>query len=176
MWIKKQFFTLIELLIYFGALAVIGTLVLGLYYSGLQKAKAVRQAAADIARVTNFGDRWREKIRDSDQVELVDSRLILYQNGHPRFYYQFDNDTIWQRKEGEQLRKAVLTGVSDCRFDYRHKGDIKAKRNDDGHIIEPPDDLSIWKMEINLKSSNKKSRIKPLFCFIAANRSQKSVY
>lgn len=173
MWTKKQHFTLIELLIYMGALIVIGTLVLGLFYTGLQNAKSIRQSASDINRVSVFGDKWRKDIRNADEVEIVDGKLILSKDGESKIYYEFDQGTVWKRKEGDKFWKAVLLDVKSCCFSYRHDGDLEALNLENYQVLEGGDNPYVWQLEIELKSRNKKSKIKPRFYFIAVTAGKK---
>lgn len=172
MSIKKTYFTLIELLIYCGALTVVGTLSLSLYYAGLKNAKDIRTATEDINRVSNFGDCWREHIRNADEVKLIDGKLVFLKNSKPDLYYYFDDEIVWQRKKQDKPWQPVLLNVKDCRFSSRLDGDVKIVNQENNKVIIGKENPRIWQMEIELFSKNKKAKTKPLFFFIAATGSK----
>ena len=147
-------YSLIELLIYIGVLAVLMTVGYSAVYRAMDNSAALRRNADDIARAIRVGEIWRADIRNSYSTARLDSAsaepvLHLRKSGK-EISYRFAEHTVF-RRTGNSGWTPLLRNVKSCEF------------------VSDPRAVTVWRWELELLPQRKKlSRTRPLFTFIAA--------
>jgi len=149
---------LIECLVYFSIWLVVMGLAFAAFYRCLDYSKALSRNAADIVRVLQAGERWREDIRRAtgplEQFELEDEMALHIPHTAGETIYRFMKDGIWRSTGESAPEMKILSGVKSSRM-------LKDER----------ERVVTWRWEVELKNAQKAARVRPLFSFQAVNSS-----
>ena len=146
-------FTLIECIVYCGVLFLVLGLAFATYYRANENHRNLRRNAADIVRVLQAGERWREDIRRATgPIQLAGTGAaqeltIPHTNGAVK--YTFRQGSVW-RQTGPRTEE-VLPNVAGSQM-----------QND------PRQRVTAWRWEVELQSKKHVARVRPLFTFEAA--------
>jgi len=158
---SRAAFLLEECLVYIAVSSVLLGLAFAAFYRVMENAKGLRRNAADIARVLQAGERWREDIhRATGPLRLVSSQGAVEQMFHvpqrPGEAVYFFTGTNVLRRAGPDARwMEVLVGVKVSRMDRDRRERITA-----------------WRWEVELSAGRKKPLVRPLFTFQAVAPAQ----
>lgn len=151
--IEKKFMTLIEALVYIAVFMMVVGLTYQCFHMFLKNSQNLKKATEDIIRVTQIGDRWREDIRNADSIKYDNGILFLNKDGRESCYSFKDNALQFRGAALDSQWKILSDRIGECIFtETAHKG------------------FSAWEMNIELKVRNEKSKVKPLFSFMAVNK------
>jgi len=141
-------FTIIECLVYIGVLTVVMTLATPLFWQSFKGASDLRRNADDIERVLHVGERWRDDVRSATAPPRLVGGSLYIPHGTNEVLYWFANGVV------KRDRAAVLGNVrvSQMQVDQRQQ-------------------VESWRWELELASSNKTVRVRPMFSFEAVVRS-----
>jgi hypothetical protein len=148
--------TLIECLVYIGALAVVLGMGLKAFYRSFENSVALRRNADDIAQTLSVGERWRADVRAATQpprLDTADQTLHLPQSGDT-VAYRFTEKKIYRRASTNADWHVVLSGVQQSEM-------IRDART---HVVA-------WRWEVELKTRRQPALVCPLFTFTAATSS-----
>ena len=145
----QQAFSLLECLVYLGVLTVVMTLATPLFWQSFKGASDLRRNADDIERVLRVGERWRHDVRIATAPPRLVGNTFYIPHGTNEVLYWFANGVV------KRDRAAVLGNVrvSQMQVDQRQQ-------------------VESWRWELELASSNKTVRVRPLFSFEAVVRRQ----
>ncbi len=152
---------LVECLIYLSVWSVLLGLSFAAFYRVWDNATRLRRSAADIARVLQAGERWREDVRQATgPLQLVSTEQSVEQALHVpqasgEVVYYFTGTNVLRRGAGDMPFVETLGGVKASRL----------KRD----ALEP---VVAWRWEVELKAGKTKPVVRPLFTFqaVAAHR------
>lgn len=144
--------TLIECLVYIGALAIVFGMGTAAFYHCSANSAALRRNADDIARVLHVGELWRTDIRSATQAVRFDaSAQILYlAHGETVVAYQFAENQILRRARTDAPWVVLLPRVAESQM---HP--------------EPRTHVTGWRWELALKTTREPAPLRPLFTFTA---------
>ena len=142
-------FTLIECIVYIGVLTVVLTLAYPLFCRSLKGSNDLRRNADDIARVIHAGERWRDDVRHATAPPRLGGNGLRIPQGTGAVVYSFTNGVVWRGSV------AVLRDVR-----------VSQMQADERQEVES------WRWELELVSSKKPVRLRPLFSFEAMARRQ----
>ena len=152
---RRAGLTLIEMLVYMAVAVVVVGFTTATFYDCWENTKALRRNADDIARALDIGEHWRADMRAATgAIELTSAN------------------------ESEQLHIPVRAGAVTYTF---ANGEVRRQSNSAGRDIvwlsnvkssrmlsETRGRVSAWRWELELKSSRKVPRLRPLFTFECA--------
>ena len=150
-------FLLEECLIYLVVSSVLLGLAFASFYRVMENAKNLRRNAADITRVLQAGERWRQDVHQAvGPVRLVSPEDATSQALHVP---QTSGEVIYFFTGTNMLRSAatgapwieVLSGVKRSRL-----------------VPDSLDRVVAWRWELELSTGRKKPLVRPLFTFLAA--------
>ena len=153
---RRRGFALIECLVYVAVLMLISSLALAAFYRAWDYSKHLRRVASDIERALEAGERWRADLRATRGTPQVtesktETWLALPQtNGEIR--YHFTNGTVFRRQSPAAGELPLLTGLKECRF-----------------LPDPRQKVTAWRWEIELMTTQRLVRVKPVFTFQAVS-------
>jgi Tfp pilus assembly protein PilE len=139
--------TLIELLIYIAILGIVLDLAWNAFYRAYDHSRCLQNAASDISRALNAGERWREDARASSGFAISNQSLTLTQVAGV-VCYTFESNAVYRSAGSNSIR--VLNDVKDSRMLRDDYGAVAALR---------------WELELATTRSNPPSR--PVFTFKA---------
>ncbi len=148
-------YSLLECLIYIAVLAVIMELAFEAYYRVDLHNRHLTRNAADIVRVLQAGERWREDVRSATGGPVpagagTDQELhIPRKNGEVT--YAFREGTVWRRSSPAGDWREFLPGVKRSRM-----------------VADSREKVAAWRWELELQSTQQVVRLPPLFTFLAA--------
>lgn len=145
-------FTLIECLTYIAVLTIITGLAFSAYHRCQRNSVALKRNAEDIIQTLSAGERWRTDIRAATaRPQLIEKKTVaelhIPQSPRPVVYY-FKDSAVW-RKVGEKgTSQRLLSGIRGSRM-----------------LLDQGAQVVSWRWEVELQSSRKEVRIRPLFTF-----------
>jgi hypothetical protein len=149
---------LVECLVYFSIWLVVMGLAFAAFYRCLDYSKALSRNAADIVRVLQAGERWRDDVRGAtgplELFELEDDLALHIPQTAGETIYLFMKGGIWRSTGKSAPRMQILSGVRTSRM-------LKDER----------ERVVTWRWEIELKNAQKAARVRPLFSFQAVTSS-----
>ena len=159
---SAEAYSLIEMLVYIGVLAVLTGVGYSALYSCMSNSTALRRNADDIVNAIHAGENWRLDVRAAGNAVRLSTNAdeqVLHLLGPGRdVSYRFAQSTL-SRRLGTNGWSAVLTNVAGCNF-----------------ISDPRDGVLAWRWELELqKRTTKLTRVRPLFTFMAVPRETSSV-
>jgi len=146
-------FTLLECLVYVGLLAVLLSMAFVAFYTVGDYSKHLSRNAADISRALKGGERWRNDVRSSvDQPELLEAdgqTILRLPQAAGEVEYAYRGGVVYRRSTTNAWR-VFLAGVKISRMEQRKLSHVWA-----------------WRWEMELQTTQKVARVKPLFTFQA---------
>jgi len=144
--------TLIECLVYIGALATVFGMGTAAFYHCSANSAALRRNADDIAQVLHVGELWRADIRAATQPVRFDAadQTLHLTHGETVVAYKFSENQILRRARTGAPWAVVLPRVA---------------RSQMGP--EPRTHVTGWRWQLELKSIREPAPLRPLFTFIA---------
>jgi type II secretory pathway pseudopilin PulG len=152
---QQRGITLIECLVYIGALAVAMGMGMAAYYRSSEHTAALRRNTADITQALAAGELWRADLRAATQppdFDAGDQTLRITQtNG--AVAYRFSDHQI--------LRRATASGEWTVLLPRVQQSEM---------LREPRQHVTGWRWELELKTYRQEPTTRPLFTFIAVPR------
>jgi len=145
--------TLIECMVYMTILFVVTGLSVGAFYQCQTSAIALQRNASEIGRTVRAGEQWRKDVRQSTGMFFFDQdghRFIRLPAKVGEVAYTYDGSNVW-RKLPEKEQWVILLK------------DVKASEM----RLESRQNVPVCSWDIELKEHRKKSRLKPMFSFLA---------
>jgi len=158
---SRAAFMLEECLVYIAVSSVLLGLAFAAFYRVMENAKGLRRNAADIARVLQAGERWREDIhRATGPLRLANSPGAVEQAFHVpqrsgEVIYFFTGTNLLRRAGPDAPWREALAGVKVSRMNRDRRERVTA-----------------WRWELELNTGRKKPLVRPLFTFQAAAPAQ----
>jgi hypothetical protein len=145
-------FTIIECLVYIGLFALVLGLGTVAFYRCFDNMKGLRRNADDITRAVHAGELWRNDIRAAARAIQLDesNQTIRIPQRDREVFYRFAEMQVFRKTGAEAPWLALLSRVKGSQMTR----DLRT------HV-------SAWRWELELQSSRKDSRLRPLFTFIA---------
>lgn len=145
--------TLIECLVYIGALATVFGMGTAAFYHSSASSAALRRNADDIAQVLQVGERWRADIRAATQPVRFDGaeQTLHLTHGETVVAYKFADHQILRRAKAAAPWVVLLPRVAQSRMAPESRAHVTG-----------------WRWELELKSLREPAPLRPLFTFTAA--------
>ncbi|MEK7686069.1 MAG: hypothetical protein AAB466_11665 [Verrucomicrobiota bacterium] len=145
---------LVDCMVYIALWSVVVGLAFASFYRCLDQTRHLSRNASDIARALQAGERWREDIHQAmGELALIESgeaqELRIPQQAGD-VVYLFKEGTVF-RRAGEKSRWAQL--LADVKESSMQK--------------DPRAHVTAWRWEVELKTTQKVVRLRPLFTFQA---------
>ena len=150
---RSRGITLIECLVYIGALAMIFGMGTAAFYHSSASSAALRRNADDIAQVLHVGERWRADVRAATQPLRFDAaeQALHVTQGETVVAYKFADHQILRRAKTDAPWLVILPRVAQSQM-----------------APEPRVHVTGWRWELELKSMREPAPLRPLFTFTAA--------
>ena len=145
-------FTIIECLVYIGLFALLLGLGTVAFYRCFDNMKGLRRNADDITRAVHAGELWRNDIRAAAHAIQLDEaqQTIRIPQRDREVFYRFAETQVLRKTGAEAPWLALLSRVKGSQM-----------------TSDPRTHVTAWRWELELQSSRKDSRLRPLFTFIA---------
>lgn len=145
-------FTIIECLVYLGLVMLLLGLGTIAFYRCFDNTKGLRRNANDITRAVNAGELWRNDIRAASRAIQVDETdlTIRIPQREREVWYRFADTQVLRKTSKDAPWLPLLSKVQSSRM----ASDPRA------HVIA-------WRWELELQTSRKEARVRPLFTFLA---------
>jgi hypothetical protein len=158
---REQGILLIECLVYFSIWVLVMGLAGACFHRCLEYSKQLSRNAADIVRVLQVGERWREEVRLATGplavIEIEGTEALRIPQQERDSVYVFRNGSVWRGTSTNERWIQVLPGVKKSTMQK-----------------EPRQQVVSWRWELELKGTQKAARVRPLFTFEAvASMNQK---
>lgn len=145
-------FTIIECLVYLGLVMVLLGLGTVAFYRCFDNMKGLRRNANDITGAVNAGELWRNDIRAAThtiQVDEADQTICIRQRDREVFY-KFADTQVFRKTGADAPWLPLLSKVQSSRM-----------------TSDPRAHVTAWRWELELQTSRKQARVRPLFTFLA---------
>jgi len=146
--------TLLECLVYLGAVTVILSLSTAAFYRCMDNAIGLRRNADDIVRALKAGERWCDDVRAATaqpKLEQTDAGWVLaIRHGDSEIAYQFVTNALLRRAGSGSSWAVALERIKSCQV-------MPEQRQ---HVL-------CWRLELELDAHRKGPRLQPLFSFQA---------
>ena len=151
----QQASTLIEMIVYMALFVVVVGCATKTFFDCWDNTKALRKSSDDVARALEIGERWRADVRGATgAVELTTT------GGAERLRVpEATSEVIYTFANGELRRQAGSTDPNTLWL-----SDIESSQMQS----DPRWPIAVWRWELELKSTRKESRVRPLFTFETA--------
>ncbi len=151
--IKRQNFTLVELLIYIATFSVISTVAYKTFSVGHHNSNNIIRITEDILRISQIGDIWRKEFEKADKIEVKENKMILsYKDSSSITYSHKDSKLL--KSIGDKANKILASNVKSIEFNKLETLKVLA-----------------YEMNIELNvTKNKLNKLCPLFSFIGIKR------
>ena len=145
--------TLIECLVYIGALAVVLGMGMAAYQSSLDHTISLRRNTDDITQAISAGEYWRADIRAATQPLHFDetTQTLHIPQAKGEVAYKFSEEQVSRRGSADGVWTVVLPRVQQSEMIR----DVRAQ-------------VTAWRWELELRSYRREVMIRPLFTFTAA--------
>ena len=144
---------LIHVMVYMSVVGLVLMVALLGFYRCQTQSIHLQRNTQDIGRALHAGELWRDEVRKSDEAELLeDGETIMLRLGSSRgdTFYHFGDEKVWRLTPGETNWTRLLQGVKSSEM-----------------LVEKRHGVEICRWELELVTSQKTVRLKPLFTFIA---------
>lgn len=150
---RRRGITLIECLVYIGALATVFGLGTAAFYHCSESSAALRRNADDIAQVLHVGELWRADVRAATKPVHFDAaeQTLQLTHGEKAIAYRFAENQVLRRARTDAPWVVILPRVA---------------RSQMGP--EPRAHITGWRWELELKTIRQPAPLRPLFTFTAA--------
>ncbi len=148
--------TLIECLVYIGALAVVFGMGTAAYQRSLDHTISLRRNTDDITQALSAGEYWRADIRAATQPPRFDeaNQTLHIPQAKGEVTYRFSEEQISRRGSADGVWTVILPRVQQSEMIR----DVHAQ-------------VTAWRWELELRSYRREVMIRPLFTFTAATTS-----
>lgn len=150
---------LVECLIYIAALAILLNLATHAFYKCLENSRDLQRNADDIVRAMQAGERWRQDIRKATAAPILSGtagqQTLRVPRADGEVIYTFTGGKVWRDAGGQAGRQVFLAGVSVSEVAREKRGRLTA-----------------WRWEVELQTRKAVARVRPLFTFMAAQKSE----
>lgn len=145
--------TLIECLVYIGALAVVLGMGMAAYQSSLDHTISLRRNTDDITQALSAGEYWRADIRAATQPPRFDetAQILHIPQAKGEVAYQFSEEQVSRRGSADGVWTVILPRVQQSEM-----------------IRDARAQVTAWRWELELRSYRLEVMIRPLFTFTAA--------
>jgi len=145
--------TLIECLVYIGALAVVLGMGMAAYQRSLDHSISMRRNTDDITQALSAGEYWRADIRAATQPPRFDEadQTLHIQQTKGDVAYKFSEEQVLRRGSVDGVWTVVLPRVQQSEMIRDSRAQVTA-----------------WRWELELRSYRREVMIRPLFTFTAA--------
>lgn len=139
-------------MIYISLLAVIFALSYKALYRVMDNSKSLRKNAEQIIACLRAGEQWRADIRNAGNIAAPpsDPAGLKIQQKNGEIVYRLSEASDLVRVDPEKGAQVLLTGVKTLEW-----------------IKEARKEISVWRLEIELKSARDNPKARPLFSFIS---------
>ena len=166
--------TFVELLAYMILFTAFLTFAYRVVHVNASESRAIHNNASDIIRVTRAGERWRQDIREAVSFpKVIQSSIPDPQNAAEKIQIIY----LQIVKSSHVISYAFREG-SVYRGDSRQPGHweviFEEKAVSSTMASESRGDTSIWRWELELKTTREAALTRPLFSFISVPRNVKS--
>lgn len=141
---------LVELLTYFGVLAILMTVAWLTFYRCMGHTVGVNAACENIARALHAGELWRKDIRHATAAPYLQGDVLHIPASGGEVLYRHDGKSA--------LRKAPSTGKWQ---------QVLRKTFASRMVLDPGANVQSWRWEVELASEKGRRTIRPLFSFQA---------
>lgn len=151
--VRLRGITLIECLVYIGALATVFGMGTAAFYHCSASSASLRRNADDIAQVLHVGELWRADIRAATQPVHFDAteQTLQLTHGEKVVAYKFAANQILRRAKADAPWAVILPRVAQSQMSP-----------------EPRAHVTGWRWELELKTIREPAPLRPLFTFTAA--------
>lgn len=145
--------TLIECLVYIGAMAVVLGMGLAAYQRSLDHTIALRRNTDDITQTLAAGEYWRADIRAATQSPRFDetTQTLHIPQAKGEVAYRFSAEQVFRRGSADGVWTVVLPRVQRSEM-----------------ICDARAQVTAWRWELELKAYRREAMIRPLFTFTTA--------
>jgi hypothetical protein len=151
---KTSGILLMECLVYLAVLFLVMGLAYSVFYRGWEQSLGLRRNAEQIGRALTTGERWREDVRSATgplrAEESATEQFLHIPHGSSEVVYRFAQETLYRRTDERATWSEVLDRIKLSRMQ-----------------IEPRQNVTAWRWELELKTRTKKRRMEPLLTFEA---------
>ncbi len=151
---REQAIALLDCMVYLGLLVLIFGLAVAAFFETNDNSKHLTQNAADIVRTMQVGERWRADIRQASGVQIKSDDESICSIAQPsgEIRYIFKDGMVYRQALSGAVTNPVLVLPS-----------VKTS------LMEPDrrTQVTAWRWEVELSSSQKAARVPPLFTFTA---------
>lgn len=147
--------SLIECLVYIGALAVVFGMGMAAYRRSIDHTLSLRRNTDDITQALAAGEYWRSDIRAATQAPRFDAaaQTLHIPQAKGEVAYLFSEQQISRRGSAAEPWTVILPRVQQSEM----------LRDTRSHV-------TAWRWELELKSQRVEASLRPLFTFTAVNR------
>jgi hypothetical protein len=150
----QQGISLTECLVYIAVLAVLMSVGGFTVAKAWDQSRALSRSTTDIHRTVNTGERWRADIRAANgQIQAArtgDGETLRIPTAAGTVEYQWAKGELSRRANAQAPWVKILPRVKASHMQREPRGNVIA-----------------WRWEVELEPSQKKSRLRPLFTFLA---------
>jgi hypothetical protein len=156
---RSPAFTIIECLVYIGLVALllgVGTVA---FYRCFDNMKGLRRNANDITRAVQAGELWRNDIRAAVRgiaMEEGGQTVRIPQRGREVFY-RFADAQVFRKTGTNAPWLPLLSKVQNSEM-----------------TSDPRTHVTAWRWELELQTTRKDARVRPLFTFLAVPETARS--
>ena len=145
---------MVEMLIYAGLLGTLLTLGSETVGIGSNHARQTQMQTGDINAALRAGEQWRRDIRSAvapPKSQAGESTpILLIETSDEIIEYRYSNRAVWRRVAGEKDGQKLFDSVESSRMLPYTRGKVTA-----------------WRWELELETRDHRSKMRPLFAFIA---------
>jgi Tfp pilus assembly protein PilE len=142
-------FTLLEMLVYIGTLAILGSVAWLAYYACVSHSLGIQSNVDDVARTVRAGERWREDVRQATSPPTLDDGVLRIPQEKGEVAYRLTRNAVERRAGQNAAWEPFLTKVAASRM-----------------VLDAGKQVQSWRWEVELKS-RPHAQIRPLFTFRA---------
>ncbi len=150
--VHSRAFTIIECLVYTGLFALLLGLGTVAFYRCFDNMKGLRRNADDITRAVHAGELWREDIRAAARAIQINEaeQMIRIPQRDREVFYRFADTQVFRKTAAEAPWFPLLPRVKSSQM-----------------TSDPRAHVTAWRWEVELQTSRKDTRLRPLFTFLA---------
>jgi len=145
--------SLIECLVYIGALAIVFGMGTAAFYRCMENSAALRRNTTDISQALVIGELWRSDLRSAQQPPRfdVDEQVLRIPTSNAEVAYKFSEGQMYRRPTANAAWTMVLPRVQQSTM-----------------TSESHSQFTAWRWELELKSRRQPVIVRPLFTFTTA--------
>ena len=145
--------SLIECLVYIGAMAIVFGMGTAAFYQCMQNSAALRRNTTDISQALVIGELWRADLRSAQQPPRFDAneQTLHIPTTTAEVAYKFSEGQVFRRPTANAAWTAVRPRVQQSTM-----------------TAEKHSQFTAWRWELELKTKRQPAIVRPLFTFTAA--------